>query len=469
MRALTRVGNALERFLGLYGYQPIDTPVLEETDLFLRKSGGELASKMYTFTDPGGRLVSLRPEFTASATRMYVQAMKSLPVPVRWRYAGPVFRHETDGDADHRQFTQVGAEMFGASGTWADAEVLAIAWKGLAQLGLRRHRLVIGHVAFITSLLEALGLSDRARVLLLGSVGTLSRGGDGVAEVSQKAASLGLLGDGAEARSSVATVAEEALALLERSLEGGAGITFGVRSPEEVRERFRRKHQQAQGAGRVEEALKLLGRVVRVKGAPEQALREVRTIVDAGPAREELEELSRVVEALAAYGVIGPVTLDFGLARGIAYYNGIVFDIQHSAAPGASLGGGGRYDGLVQALGQAQVGGQRTALGFAWAVERVAAALAAEHHDAPASEQERAPVLVRAESRSAMPRAAHEAERLRGEGTPVELDVSGRSTAECITYARKRGFRQVLTVDAQGGVKRANVSERARGAQARHP
>ena len=54
------VGTIREYFLSC-GYLPVDTPILEETELFLRKSGGELASKMYTFTDPGGHRVSLRP------------------------------------------------------------------------------------------------------------------------------------------------------------------------------------------------------------------------------------------------------------------------------------------------------------------------------------------------------------------------------------------------------------------------
>ena len=58
-RLMARAGDALRAFLASYGYQHIDTPLLEETELLLRKSGGELASKMYTFTDPGGHRVSL--------------------------------------------------------------------------------------------------------------------------------------------------------------------------------------------------------------------------------------------------------------------------------------------------------------------------------------------------------------------------------------------------------------------------
>src|SRR3972149_5386011 len=90
-------GDALVNFMARYGYRRVDTPLLEETELLLRKSGGELASKMYTFTDPGGHRVSLRPEFTSSVVRAYLQGMnRGGPLPVRWSYLGPVFRYEPE-------------------------------------------------------------------------------------------------------------------------------------------------------------------------------------------------------------------------------------------------------------------------------------------------------------------------------------------------------------------------------------
>ena len=70
--ALRKAQTALQEMLRSRGYRYVDTPILEETDLFLRKSGGELASRMYSFVDPGGRRVSLRPEFTASVIRVFL-------------------------------------------------------------------------------------------------------------------------------------------------------------------------------------------------------------------------------------------------------------------------------------------------------------------------------------------------------------------------------------------------------------
>ena len=76
----TTLQRTLQDLLRSHGYRGIDTPILEPTELFLRKSGGELASRMYTFTDPGGNRVSMRPEFTSSAIRYYLELSESASV-----------------------------------------------------------------------------------------------------------------------------------------------------------------------------------------------------------------------------------------------------------------------------------------------------------------------------------------------------------------------------------------------------
>ena len=79
----TTVQDSLREHLFSNGYRAIDTPLLEPTELFLRKSGGELATRMYTFTDPGGNKVSLRPEFTSSAIRYYLERADTEALPLR--------------------------------------------------------------------------------------------------------------------------------------------------------------------------------------------------------------------------------------------------------------------------------------------------------------------------------------------------------------------------------------------------
>ena len=457
-RAMTRVGQGLADLLADYGYLSVDVPILEVTELFLRKSGGELASRMYTFVDPGGHRVSIRPEFTSSVVRAYLEGLNRGPLPLRWQYQGPVLRYERDVEGSRRQHIQVGAELIGASGPWADAEVLALACMGLSSLGISGHSLVVGHLGFIGALLESLGLSDRARLFLLASVSSLKEEGPAREQVYRRASSLGLLPvDGQEAEPPSALAGEEAMALLERLAESDEPAV-GVRGPEEIRERYMRKQRQPDDPARFSDALDTVAKVVRVQGRPEEAVRQVRGLLPTGSGQQELDSLERAFEALSGYGLQIPVTLDFGLARGIAYYSGTVFEIQHPAIGDApSLGGGGRYDGLVQALGGVE---ETPAMGFAWTLDRVVQALAAD--GAPITmEDDRTPevVLVRAQEPAAHGAAVKEAERLRAQGNVVESEVSQRSLDECLRYARERGVRRVVSVSAGGEVQESDVPE----------
>ena len=137
------------------GYELIDTPLLEETELFVRKSGGELTSRLYSFTDPGGNRVSLRPEFTSSVIRFFVQEQASLSVPARLQYSGPVFRYESGAGEGYRQFTQVGVELVGAGGVDADAEIISLAWEGLDRAGLDSRLIRIGHLGVLRGILDS--------------------------------------------------------------------------------------------------------------------------------------------------------------------------------------------------------------------------------------------------------------------------------------------------------------------------
>ena len=218
-----------------------------------------------------------------------------------------------------------------------------------------------------------------------------------------------------------------------------------------------RKQRQSDDPARFNDALDMVGSVVRVGGRPEDAVRQVRGLVAAGAGQQELESLESVLEALSSYDLQVPVTLDFGLARGIAYYTGTVFEVQHSSIDvGHSLGGGGRYDGLVQALGGAE---ETPAMGFAWMLDRVVQALAAD--GASAATESRTPevVLVRPQEPSAFGAAVKEAERLRAKGNVVESEVSQRSLDECLRYARERGARRVVSVSVRGEIQESDVPE----------
>ncbi len=149
------------------GYLSIDTPIVQPAELFLRKSGGELASRMYTFDDPGGNKVSLRPEFTASVIRYYIEHLSDLNLPVKIQYSGPVFRY--DEKKIYGQFNQIGAEILGGSDPILDAESVLLASSCLLDVGLSYNnmRIVLGDVGVLHSIFSGMGLSQRAQTFMI--------------------------------------------------------------------------------------------------------------------------------------------------------------------------------------------------------------------------------------------------------------------------------------------------------------
>ena len=459
-RRLVTIRERLERFLDRRGYQTVATPVLESTDLFLRKSGGELAARMYSFVDPSGRRVSLRPEFTSSVVQGIVDRRLKGPMPQRWQYCGPVFRYEGPSDDDAgggSEFQQLGAELVGAGGAQADAEVLAFAAQGLTALGVKGHRLRIGHIGVVNAMLDGLGLSERARVFVLGSFDQLRNGPGGLDGVRARALEMGLLPS--EGNRRITQLArrmapEDAADMVEGFLGQGIDGVTGQRTPEEIFRRYLKKLREAGVPEIVEKSLRFSQELVALSGPPKRVLPKLRTLLG-GYGLDEglLAPVDDVLAALAPYDLKGvPVVLDLGTAPGIAYYTGVVFGIEHPRIKSAPwLGGGGRYDGLVNALGGSR---DVPALGFAYAVDRVADLLPAGFGAEEADGAQRVLVVPQ---ETAVEQAVALAERLRGQGIPAELELSGRSDAEAAKLAQQRGIQTVMRVGADGGVAEKSV------------
>ncbi len=125
-----------------YGYGEIRTPLIEDTELFVRGVGETtdiVGKEMYTFPDKKGRSLTLRPESTAPVVRSFIQhGMDNRPLPQRLFYIGPHFRYERPQKGRYRQFHQIGAELIGDPGPWGDAELLAMLVRFLGELGYER-------------------------------------------------------------------------------------------------------------------------------------------------------------------------------------------------------------------------------------------------------------------------------------------------------------------------------------------
>lgn len=124
-----------------YGFKKIDTPILEDSNLFLRSigEGSDIIDKeIYSFKTKGGDSLSLRPENTASVVRAYIEhGMNAWPQPVKLYYSGPMFRHDQPQAGRLRQFNQFGVESLGEDGAVIDAEMMLLGFRVLESIGLK--------------------------------------------------------------------------------------------------------------------------------------------------------------------------------------------------------------------------------------------------------------------------------------------------------------------------------------------
>jgi len=131
VRAWQRAEGIVRRIFELYGYREIRTPVFEATELFEKGTGQTsdiVIKEMYTFTDKGGRSITLRPEYTPSVVRAIIEHRLYIqPEPLRFYYIGPMFRYDKPQKGRYRQFHQIDIEVFGESDPAIDAEIVEMA------------------------------------------------------------------------------------------------------------------------------------------------------------------------------------------------------------------------------------------------------------------------------------------------------------------------------------------------------
>jgi histidyl-tRNA synthetase len=277
------------------GYERIETPVFEATELFARGVGAStdiVAKEMYTFKDASGRSLTLRPEGTAPVCRAYVEhGMHRLRQPVRLWYLSSFFRHERAQAGRYRQFWQVGAEALGSEDPAVDAESICL----------------------LADLLEEMGLAVSVRLRLSSLGGPAAR----QAYREQLRAHL---------RAHADALSEEVRARIEQNP-------------------LRAFDSEHPGTRTVMESAPLLREYLSAEDAEHFA--EVRARLDAAGVAYELDPT---------------------LVRGLDYYTRTVFEFTSDALGAQSgVGGGGRYDGLVEQLG----GPPTPGIGWAAGVERI--------------------------------------------------------------------------------------------------
>ena len=132
-----------------YGFREIATPIFEESELFILRSGPNVLGELYAFKDKGDREIALRPEMTAPTIRMFVNEMSNDPKPIKMFYFGQCFRYERPQSGRYREFFQFGAELNGNPNVESDAEVISMAGAMIRSFGLKDYKIRIGHIGVL--------------------------------------------------------------------------------------------------------------------------------------------------------------------------------------------------------------------------------------------------------------------------------------------------------------------------------
>ena len=178
-RQLRNVGDRARVVAEQFGYEEVETPILEFSEVFKRTLGDTsdiVTKEMYTFADNGGDELTLRPEGTAGIARMLISSGLAQDLPLKIFYRGPMFRYERPQKGRYRQFHQVGVELLGVQDPIGDVEIIALGSAILGALGLLRDT---------TLELNTLGNAESREVYRENLVAYLSDHRDGLSENSQ--------------------------------------------------------------------------------------------------------------------------------------------------------------------------------------------------------------------------------------------------------------------------------------------
>jgi histidyl-tRNA synthetase len=347
------------------GYQLIELPVFEDTELFTRGVGEStdvVSKEMYTFEDRGGRSITLRPEGTAGVMRAVIEhGLDRGQLPVKVWYSGQFFRAERPQAGRYRQFYQVGIEAIGLGDPAIDAEVIAIADAGFKAIGLSKYRLEI------TSLGDA---ESRAahRVDLVKFISTLT------------------LDEATAARA----------------------LINPLRLFDDKREEMRKAMADAP---------------LLINYLNEDS-------------RLQFEQVQKYLDALGISYVLNP-----RMVRGLDYYTGTTFEFVHELLGAQSgIGGGGRYDGLMEQLGGQSLSG----IGFGLGVDR--ALLAAEAEGVIGNDAFVSDLFIIPLGESARTKALTIAADLRAHGKSVEIAFGDRALKGAMKGADKSGAKCVVVL-----------------------
>jgi len=377
-KIMKHIEDKARKVAELYGYREIITPVLESYELLAAKAGEEICSRMYAFKDLGGREVALRPEFTASVARLVATTLRNEPKPLRLFCIGSLYRYDEPQKGRFREFWQSNYELMGSSKPEADAEIIMLTDSLMKSAGLKNCVFKIGHVGVLRGILSQENVVEKVQ--------------DKVMQLMDKQ----LYEDALKLVENLG-ISEKCLGALRKFVKMKGGEFFHV---------LKDMEQQVEGYGKAVDAVRNL--------------------------REILELVSETEEKI-------DLVVDAGFARGLEYYTGMIFQVYVPEIE-RELGGGGRYDKLIELFG----GEPTPAVGIAHGVDRIM--LAVKKQRVPLKIKEKKTVMIIPVKEELKREALKISRMLREANIPVEVEVIGRKIAKVLEDADRRKMNYAIIV-----------------------
>jgi len=362
-------GKILE-VLRRYGFRLIEPSPIESLETLEAKCGSEIRDEIYWFKDKAGRDIGLRFDLTVGMSRI-IASRSDWMMPIKLCSISNMWRYDEPQHGRYRCFYQWDAEIFGIPNVEADAEIISLSIDVLNNLGLEVFETRISNRKLVEGFLIAIGVKKGVQM-------------------------------------------ENTLRAIDK---------YSKLSEKELTQEFIKCDLNR-------DQVQKIFSFISIRGKPIEALPTLLKIVGGRDAAEQgFKELSRLVEVLTAMGKVETCMLDMSVVRGIAYYDGIVFEIYDKA--GEEIGaivGGGRFNGLCGNFGR-----DVPATGVAGGIERIMLSMEKANllqvpHQAPS-------VFIVAVDEEARKKALELVAQLRLHGVATDFDMKGRSLTRQLEYA----------------------------------
>jgi len=375
--------NTIKNIFILYGFGPLETPAFEDWELLATKCGEDIKEQIFKFKDKSDRKLGLRFDLTVPMARV-VANNPQLPKPFKRYVIAPVWRYEEVTAGRKREFYQCDIDIVGTESMEADVECIVCAVDCLKALGFKELKIKVNNRKVLEGFLELIKKKVETEVILEFTSVEVFRAIDKISRI-------------------------------------------GVEGVKEELKKIGLKEEQ------INELLKIIS--IKELEEGKKILKGIKI------AEEGIKELEEIFSFSESYGISDSLELDFGLARGLDYYTGPIFEIVAKTERNiGSIAGGGRYDKLIELLG----GRPTPATGISLGIERIVEIMKDEKmFDLPKT---RVKAFVANVDEKVKNEVIKIDQKLRKKGIACQIDLMNRNLTKQLEYADKLGIPYCIIV-----------------------